>query len=416
MSQDKARKKRILYVETAEDIGGSVTNVLYPMVTSLDQEQYEPLVLFYWPNPYRERFEAEGIKTLALKNARSWGHPAPIAQIQKKSKVVKDLQENKGRGSALYHALGSYLQIGYFSPQIWELARLIRANDVDLVHLNKDPAMYGRAIVLGAKLARRPIVCYAQNFSEFHAADRHIARFIDGYVHCSNAIREHCMAHGGSVAHKARTIYPGVVDVEKWSKPYDTSLIRRELGWSDEDFIAGNIGRIVPWKGQDVFLKAMAEVKRQAPDVKGLVVGGPQDSPFYEELLALTESLDLVDNVRFAGFRGDIPQVLASVDILVHSSCEPEPFATAVIEGMMAGRPVIATDAGGMPEMIRHGVTGLLANINDPGAMAEAILFYYRDQDRARQIAQAGQKRATTELTAERHVDEFEALYQTLLA
>ena len=413
MNQNGVQKKRILFIETARGVGGSVTNVLYPMVMDLDRERYEPLLLFYWPNPYRERFESEGIPTMVFEKARSWRHPAPIARLQR-NRAVENTQK-KSRRNALYHALGSYVQIGYFAPQIWELTRLIKAHKVDLVHLNKDPAVYGRAIVLAAKLARRPIVCYAQNFSEFQAADRYLARFVNQYVHCSNAIGKHCMAQGGSVPQKACTIYPGVVDVEKWSRPYDTSLVRREFGLSDEDFVVGNIGRLTPWKGQDVFLKALAEVKREAPDVKGLIVGGPTDSPFYKELLALTESLNLADNVYYTGFRDDIPQVLASVDVLAHSSCKPEPFATAAIEGMMAGRPVIVTNAGGMPEMVQHGVTGLLADINDPGAMAEAILFYYRDQDRAQRIAKAGQKRATTELSAQRHIDEFEALYQRLL-
>jgi glycosyltransferase involved in cell wall biosynthesis len=184
-----------------------------------------------------------------------------------------------------------------------------------------------------------------QGFNEFQAVDQQIARLVDQYVFCSNAIGEHCTTAGKVNPAKGCTIYPGVVDVEKWSQPYDTSQIRREFGWTDQDFIVGNIGRLVGWKGQDVFLKALAEVKREIPDVKGLLVGEPdkmdegpngEPSPFYQHLLALTESLNLADNVHFAGFRSDIPEILATIDVLVHSSTEPEPFATAVIEGMMA--------------------------------------------------------------------------------
>jgi glycosyltransferase involved in cell wall biosynthesis len=91
-------------------------------------------------------------------------------------------------------------------------------------------------------------------------------------------------------------------------------------------------------------------------------------------------------------------------------------LATAVIEGMIAGRPAVAIKAGSMPEMIEDRVTGLLVPPRDPEAMAQAILYYYRDRDRSRQLALAGRKRATTDLTAERHVKRFYALYHTLLA
>jgi glycosyltransferase involved in cell wall biosynthesis len=297
-------------------------------------------------------------------------------------------------------------------------------NRIDLVHLNSDPTRHGREIVLAAKLARVSCLCYAQNFSEFQAVDRQLARLIDKYVFCSNAIGEHCIKWGGAVPAQGRTIYPGVPDATKWSGSYETGQLRREFGFSEQDFIVGNIGRLVSWKGQDVFLKALAKAKQHVPHIKGLIVGGPTERSdqqnghpvsFYEELLALTKALDLEDNVHFAGFRDDIPQILAAVDVFVHSSSEPEPFSTAVIEALMAGRPVVATRAGGMPEMIKDEVTGRLVTIKDPETMAEAILFYHQDPDRAKKIALAGQKRAVTDLTAQRHIQEFHDLYQTIL-
>jgi glycosyltransferase involved in cell wall biosynthesis len=415
MSQDKARRKRILYVELSPGVGGAVINVLYPMVTGLDRNRYEPLVLFYWPNPYRAQLETAGITTMVFDNPMPWAHPAPVVQFQT-NKVVRSVQRSNGRTSALYHALGSYVRLGYCIPQIVRLARLMREKEVDLVHINNSSVGNGRELVLAAKLAGVPVICYAQNFSQVQAADRHIARFVDRYVFCSDAIGAHYSARSRAISVKGCTIYPGVPNAEEWSRSYDASQLRREFGWAEGDFVAGSIGRLVPWKGQDVFLRAVAEVRREVPDVKGLVVGGPTDSPFYEQLLALTESLNLVDNVRFTGFRDDVPQIMASIDVLVHSSCEPEPFAAVAIEGMMAGRPVIATNAGGMPEMIEDGVTGLLVPPGDPEAMAQAILLCHRDRDRARQMATAGQQWATAELTAERHVEEFQALYHTLFA
>jgi hypothetical protein len=159
-----ARVQRILYVETASGVGGSITNVLYPMVVGLDRDRYEPVVLFYWPNPFRERFETLGIKTMLFDRPKPWVHPAPVVKLQQ-NRMVRGLQKGKGRSRALYHALGSYLQTGYHAPQVWRLAQLIRANHVDLVHLNSVPVKHGREIVLASKFAGRPVICYAQNFS-----------------------------------------------------------------------------------------------------------------------------------------------------------------------------------------------------------------------------------------------------------
>ena len=417
-------KKRILYFELTSGIGGSIINVLYPVVTNLDRELYEPLVLFYRPNPYRARFESAGVKTLVFEKPHSGQHPAPIVEL-KKNRIIKNIKRNNGRAKALYHTLGSYVRLSYCLPQIFRLARLLKEHRIDLVQINGASVGPAREIILAAKLAGVPTLCYVQGFNEFQAVDRQIARLVTQFVFCSNAIGKHCTTSGQVNPEGTCTIYPGVVDVGKWSQPYDSIRLRQEFGWTEGDFVVGNVGRLVGWKGQDVFIKAMAQVKKEVPDIKGLLVGEPnkdeegpngEPSPFYRHLLDLVHSLGLTENVHFAGFRSDIPEILSAVDVLVHSSTEPEPFATAVIEGMMSGSPVIAAQAGGMPEMIKDKVTGLLSPPGDPQAMAQAILFYHRDRDRAKRIALAGQKRATADLTAERHIREFYALYESLFA
>jgi len=418
-------KKRILYVQLSPDVGGGLINGLYAIVACLDRSQYEPLLLFYWPNPYRERFEDLGVKTMVFEKPKPWQHPTPVARLQK-SALVKSLQKRKAsRSSALYHALGSYIRLSYYIPQILRLAKLMKANDIDLVHLNKDPTQHGREIVLAAKLAGLPCISHVRNFSEFQAADRLVARFVDQFIYCSNAIGQHCVTQGRVPPTRGCTIRNGLIDVEKWSRPYDTAQVRREIGWSNKDFVVGNIGRIVPWKGQDVFLKALAEAKRTVPDIKGLIVGGPdksldgqgqQPAAFYEQLLVLAKSLDLTDSVHFTGFRDDIPRIMASVDVVVHSSSLPEPAAMVVVEAMFAGRPVIATNGGGMPEIIDDGETGLLIPLNDPQAMAQAILTLHRDRALAQRIAIAGRQKANKQFKAQRYASEVEAVYRTLLA
>ncbi len=405
-------------------MGGSVINVLYPMVTGLDRSRFMPIVLFYWPHPYQEKLERAGVQTLVFDKPRRVNHPTLITNLQNQQEArVQALRHERSWRRDLYHTVGSYLRLSYLAPQILRLAQIIRECDVDLVHLNRDAGVEGREVVLAAKLAGRPVLCYAQNFSKFYPVDRQIGGLVDLYIGCSTAVGQHCIAHGGARLARNLTIYPGVADPEKWAQKHDIARTRQSFNWTPNDFVVGCIGRLVAWKGQDVFLKALAEVKREIPDIKGLIVGGgiakrdtdTSQPSFQEELLALAQALGLAQNVHFTGFRDDIPALMGTVDILVHSSIEPEPFATTVIEGMMAGRPVIATNAGGMPEMINHGVTGLLVPPQDSQAMAQAILDYSHDRERMHRLALAGQQVAHTRLTAQRHIAEFEAVYARLL-
>lgn len=248
MDQGKHQKRRILYVQLGSGIGSGIINGLYPIVAGLDRGRYEPVVLFYWPNPYRERLEALGVETILFEKAKPWKHPAPIVRAQKTG-LVKGLQKGKSRGGTLYHALGSYLRLGYYIPQILRLAGHMRNNHIDLVHLNSSGIGHGCEIVLAAKLTGLPCVCHVQNFSEFQAADRLVARFVDQYIFCSDAIGQHCMTQGRIASNRGRTVRYGLDNVEKWSRSYDTSQVRRENGWSEKDFVVGNIGRLVPWKG-----------------------------------------------------------------------------------------------------------------------------------------------------------------------
>lgn len=415
MEKEVSLKKRILFVQTSSGVGGGLINGLYPIVANLNRAQFEAVVLFYWPNPYREQFDKLGVKTIEFEQPRSWKHPAPVARAQKTA-VVKTLQKNNGRLNTVYHALGSYVRLGYYLPQIFRLVKLIKSHKIDLVHLNGLPSGHGREVVLAAKFAGVPIISHGRNFGDFHAVDRQlVSPLVDHYIYCADAVGRYCQEVGGVKLSQGSTIYNGFMDAEKWSRPYDTSAIRQEFGWSDDDFVVGNIGRLVPWKGQDVFLKALAEAQKTIP-LKGLIVGGPTASSFYEKLVALTETLGLTEKVHFTGPRSDIPAIMQSVDVVVHSSSRPEPFGMVAAEGMMAGRPVIATKGGGMPEYVIDGVTGLLVGLDKPQEMAQAIVTFYQDRALAERISRRGREEAEKRFRLDRYLGEVEAVYHTLLS
>jgi glycosyltransferase involved in cell wall biosynthesis len=152
----------------------------------------------------------------------------------------------------------------------------------------------------------------------------------------------------------------------------------------------GMVGRISPWKGQEVFLEAFARAFPEG-DERAAVVGAPLfDELDYElELRTLCRRLNVDDRVEFRGFQDDIEEELADLDVLVHASTIPEPFGQVVVEGMNAGLPVVAADAGGPAEIVADGTTGLLYPPGDVDALADAMQALARDPELRRQIGEA---------------------------
>ena len=136
----------------------------------------------------------------------------------------------------------------------------------------------------------------------------------------------------------------------------------------------GMVGRLAPWKGQDVFLRAFARAFPDG-DSRAILVGAALfgETSYGEDLRVLAAKLGIADRVSFRGFREDVDAELAMFDVLVHASRSPEPAGQVVLEGMSAGLPVVAADAGGPAEVIRDGANGRLFRIDDVTGLARIL-------------------------------------------
>jgi glycosyltransferase involved in cell wall biosynthesis len=181
--------------------------------------------------------------------------------------------------------------------------------------------------------------------------------------------------------------------------------------------VVGLVGRIAPWKGQHVFLDAATIVRKRFPEVRYQIVGAPLFGEYdYEQRVRRQcAELGLDDVVEFTGFREDVADLIARFTVLVHASTVPEPFGQVVLEGMMAGKPVVATRGGGVTEIVVEGETGLLVPMGDADAMAAAIMELLEDHHRARGMGEAGRRRALSEFTIDRTARQVEAIYERLL-
>lgn len=176
--------------------------------------------------------------------------------------------------------------------------------------------------------------------------------------------------------------------------------------------LIGMFGRICPWKGQEVFLRAIALV----PGANAVVAGGALfgEEEHEHRMKALACELGVADRVTFAGHVDEVVAIMAACDVVAHCSTAPEPFGRVIVESMFAGTPVIASDAGGAREIVTHGVTGQLTPMNDAPALAAAIRLYLDEPDWARNVAAKAQSEAELRFSAAAMTDRFNEILHSL--
>jgi glycosyltransferase involved in cell wall biosynthesis len=196
-------------------------------------------------------------------------------------------------------------------------------------------------------------------------------------------------------------------------EPRTRAELRRSLDLPTRPLV-GVFSRLAHWKGQHVLLEALATL----PDVGCIVVGDALfgEQAYAAELKQLALARGLADRVHFLGHRNDVPKLMMAVDAMVHPSIDPEPFGRTLVEAMLAGVPVIATDAGAAPDILEGGKAGTLVSPNDPAALARAIAnVLAKPATLPGQLAFA-KARAQAQYSVTRMLDKIDHLIRTVQA
>ena len=175
--------------------------------------------------------------------------------------------------------------------------------------------------------------------------------------------------------------------------------------------VVGQIARLSHEKGVDIFVRAAALVLREVPETQFLVVG---DGPDRVALERLIRELGVASNVVLLGRRTDMPEIYASLDIVVSSSRQ-EGLSMALLESMASGLPTIATPVGEVSSAIENDVTGILTPIEDKAALAAAMVSLLRDPDRRKRLAAAARRRIESDFSAARMAADYLAIYQSVV-
>ena len=192
---------------------------------------------------------------------------------------------------------------------------------------------------------------------------------------------------------------------------HPSGALRGELGIPADAPTVGIVGRLVPIKAHDLFLAAAESIARSHPKVQFVIVG---DGELWADLHAEVARRSLSERVHFTGWRSDLGAVYADLDLVVCCS-RNEGTPVSLIEACAAGRAVVGTRVGGIPDIIASGVNGLLVPSGDSAALAGAIVELVDDPDRRRLMGVAGQRSVRERYSADRMVKELKDLYRKLL-
>jgi glycosyltransferase involved in cell wall biosynthesis len=409
-------RHKILYIQ-GPALGGTVTGLL-DLVGGIDLKKYEPIILFLGPSIYCDEFRNLGFKVITARKYHLH------AKARHASSSKRDIAASLNRVSYLLADLYKNLKQFYLliCKDLFLANRLscfIRDLNIDLVHHNNN-LRSDRVSVLAAALTNVPQICHVRTLTSLFYTEKFISQFVNAFIYMSSVIQKAYLNHG--IPNKKGTvIYDGfnIVDNRIFDKN-KIALLRDEFGIKKNDNLVCNIGRIDWWKGQDYFIKAMATVSKFEPDTKVLIVGPtdsrPENQAFYLKLKNLVEKYKMSNNLIFTGFRADVQNIMAASDVVVHSSSEPEPFGRVIVEGMLVEKPVVATAAGGVLDIIQDQVTGLLVPLKDAESMAAAILQLLQNPGQAKRIGTRARERAKRRFSVKQHVTAVEAIYKKVLS
>jgi glycosyltransferase involved in cell wall biosynthesis len=291
----------------------------------------------------------------------------------------------------------------------WRLSRLLKTLKPDVVHAH-DPhgvAMAGLALSMSTQLAKPPLI--ASRRVDFHLRNGALSRWkyrqVDCFICASEAIRAMLVADGVPAA-RTVTVHEGI-DLERVSMAQPANL-HEQLFLPHQAPIVGNVAALVPHKGQRHLVEAAALVVRKVPDARFVIAGEGELRPALERQI---REHRLEKHVLLAGFRPDVLSLHKAFDIFVMSSIT-EGLGTSLLDAMAAGKPIVATATGGIPEVVVDGDTGMLVPARNDAALADAIVRLLKDPALRERMGKAGRARAGQRFSAERMLKETLRVYQ----
>ena len=398
--------KKILYIDATNGFGGAIASLAY-LLWNLEDSKYEPFVIVgaycsFWDNSKRD---------------------IPIKIIPCKCLMDKQWVKNVIFGSSnllgvtarralslFFYCLDFLIYVLLYSFRLFFATRKL---GIDLIHLNNLIYRNAGGILL-AKYLGIPCIVHHRDFEYNSPIVRLLAKFVDYHIAISQCIKQDLL-NLGILAEKI-VVVPEGIDLKEYVSGRVIEPIKKEFDVNGNKLTFGIIGIFVRWKGHSVFLKAAKKVFDTIPNSRAFVIGDATgiSKTYRNELIELAVNLGISNRVLFTGYRRNISDFVEMLDVVVHTSIQPEPFGRVIIEGMAMRKSVIASKLGAPLEIVVDGKTGILVEPNNPDKLAEAIIDLLQHKEKRDSLGKAAHKVVAEKYTIKRHTELMELLYNRI--
>lgn len=385
----KMEKVKVLHIITRLDNGGSAENT-FLTVTGLNKAGWD-VSLMSGPvdlpsQDRRKQIEKQGVEYIHMPDLVRNVHP------------FKDLEA------------------------FYKMYRLLRKRKFDIVHTHTSKAGFlGR---LAAWLARTPLIIHTPHghvfFGYFGAfktriilsLEKWISRITGQMVALTSGEKRDYVKYGVCDTEKITVICSGI-ELNKFKEASwsEKRTLRKELGIPENAKIVGTVGRLVPVKGPVFLIDAAKFVLSKHPNTFFLFVG---DGELKHELVKRARKLDIEHQVLFVGWRDDVARILSLFDIFVFPSLN-EGMGRVLVEAMTLGKPIVASDVGGIPDLVIHGKNGFLVCPKNPLELAKGIKILIEDKNQREHMGECGKEMAWN-FSKDKMIEEIVKLYSELMS
>lgn len=384
--------KNILFIHQSAELYGSDKTLLL-LLKNLDKNKFKPIVLLPFDGPLKEALENENIEVViapVLKLYRKLFTPKNLIgffkDIKAAFKIVNELHK-KHQFTLIYsNTLAVLLGIMFAwknnIKHLWHVHEII-----------EKPSLFKKAFVgLLSLKSNTHIVYNSQATKVFWELNK-------------------------SIINKGVVIWNGIEINTPESSTSELFDIRKNLFLAQpNEIILALVGRISRWKGQMILLDAFNNLVQKNENIKLVFVGAPppNQEKFQEDLEERITSFKLNDKVLIIPFQNEIHKIWQAIDIAVVPSTEPEPFGMVAIEAMLAHKPIVASNHGGLTEIIENNATGFLVTPNSVQDLVIALEKLIQNELLRKEMGEKGYLRVTTAFSVEQYVDSFEKFFEKI--